>query len=102
MILDLISNVDCCKRQKDLGSIRLVGTDPKQVEFDGYLQICGMEGNAYKWIHLESDSEWDDHAATVACRDLGLSYSGTYPQRHCCSECNTYSGNVQVTLYLVV
>ena len=72
------------------------------MDFEGYLQICGMEKNAYKWIHLESDNGWDDHAATVVCRDLGLSYSGTYSQRQCSSECNTYFGNVQITLHLVV
>ena len=71
------------------------------MDFDGYLQICGMKENNYRWIYLESDNGWDDHA-TVACRDLGLSYSGTYSQRQCSPECSAYFSSVQVMLHLVV
>ncbi len=67
---------DCCGLS-DVGNIRLTSS---QSAFNGAVQICNqaMFNNTPNigWTYLSPDTGWNSIAATVACRQLGLSHYG--------------------------
>ncbi len=68
---------DCCGLPY-VGNIRLA--ESSLSEYDGAVQICNQVifNNAYQisWTYLSPDTGWNSIAATVACRQLGLSHYG--------------------------
>ncbi len=65
---------------EDLDKIRLTG--PRNIKNEGAVQLCvrGVNDqliNEYLWHYIQDDS-WTNNleAANLACRELGLSYTG--------------------------
>lgn len=63
------------------GEIRLIQLQDSQNENEGAVQIClaMFQWNYihYMWVYVTTDG-WSDTAALVACRELGLPFTGMF------------------------
>ena len=71
-----------CESQTDIGKIQLFV--PRQSNYDGAIVMCtnmyawtsSEEQEVFTWSFFSSNNEWNSQTSSVACRELGPSFSG--------------------------
>ncbi|XP_064397361.1 soluble scavenger receptor cysteine-rich domain-containing protein SSC5D-like [Halichondria panicea] len=69
------TSTDSCLPE-DHRKIRLTG--PRSIKNEGAVQLCVLTENGYLWFYIQTQDGWtnDFTAANLACRELGLNYTG--------------------------